>query len=419
MTSRRAFIGGLAGTGLALSAAPACAADRPLSVRVRDGGRSRPISPYVYGDNAVGTLEGGRPASELAREARVTARRLGGNLMTTYNWGNNFTNAGRDWRHDSGPGLANMLGLAGEDLARPGAVIERMHETSLSMGAVSSVTLPLAGYVAADAKGDVAPGEAAPSARWTPVVWRDEAAAGDPIDPSVADIGHLLRRLQERFGSAGEQTGIRAYGLDNEPALWHETHPRITPRRVAPDAFIERSLKAARVIRAIDPDAWICGPSLWGATALLNFHGHPQWRGGRGRRNFVAAYLAAFRRASEEEGARLLDCLDVHWYPFHRDGDLLATEDPRLAAAQLAAPRTLSEDGFVENSWVGDMRRALRSGGLSLPILPSLQDQIDAHFPGTRLSVSEFNYGGPNALASGLAVADALGRYGREGVVMA
>ena len=51
-----------------------------------------------------------------------------------------------------------------------------------------------------------------------------------------------------------------------------------------------------------------------------------------------------------------------------------------------------------------------------LPLLPSLKAIVDEKYPGTGLSFGEFNFGGAGLLASGLAVADALGRFGRFGV---
>jgi mannan endo-1,4-beta-mannosidase len=193
----------------------------------------------------------------------------------------------------------------------------------------------------------------------------------------------------------------------------------MAPAKIGVDEFIERSVNAARIIRRIDPDAWIFGPSLWGVTGYLDFSGQTFWWGRARHGNFVASYLDAFAQASEQDGARLLDCLDVHWYPAHRNGDLYRNEDPSRAPELLNAPRTLTEPGYIEDSWVGDISRKLARAGLPLPILPSLQAQIDRWFPGTRLTVSEFNFGGPGGGASGLAVADALGRLGRAGVFMA
>jgi mannan endo-1,4-beta-mannosidase len=51
-----------------------------------------------------------------------------------------------------------------------------------------------------------------------------------------------------------------------------------------------------------------------------------------------------------------------------------------------------------------------------LPLLPSLTRLTARWFPGTNLSITEFNYGGAGMVASGLSVADALGRFGSHGV---
>lgn len=420
MTSRRVFLaGGAATLGLGALGANAVSASGRATVRVADAGAARPISPWVYGDNAIGRMDGGLHARDAAIDARSTIRRLGGNLMSTYNWTNNASNSGKDWKHYNGRTLGHFIGIEGEAATRPAAVIERVHEDAQAMGAATIVTLPVSGHVAADADGPVSPEERAPSARWIPVVWRDTAKAEDPIDPSVADMGHLLRRLIARYGSAAEDTGIRIYALDNEPALWRETHPLARPEEATAERFIADSIAAARIIRRIDPTARIIGPSSWGLTGYLDFHGRFRRRRGRQTPNFLAAYLDAFRKASDREGARLLDAIDVHWYPQSDAGELFRTEDPALTDALLQAPRSLSEPGFRERSWVGGMRRELARADLDLPILPSLRALCDAWFPGTQVAVTEFNYGGPGGPATTLALADALGRFGREGVAIA
>lgn len=389
-------------------------------LRIEDGAPGTPISALIYGSNEIGTMDGGAPSAELDRAAGVTARRLGGNLMTTYNWVNNAANSGKDYHQANGPFLLNALGIAQGDWKKPGLLIERMHETSLAMGAKSLVTVPLAGYVAADFDGAVPADASAPSSRFVPTRWVAGAKAGDPIVPAVADIPQLLARLVERFGGADSSDGIHAYALDNEPGLWFETHPRIVTAKPTIRAFLERSLAAARAIKRADPAARVFGPVSWGVSEMVSFQDAPDWNDYRQHGSFLAAYLDAFRTASEQDGIRLLDVLDVHWYPYSHQGDLFRTENPALAAALLEAPRSLTEPGFREDSWVV---RALADGGsdreVGLPLLPSLQRIADHGFPGTELAVTEFNYGGAGQIASGLALADTLGRFGQQGVYLA
>jgi len=409
MTTRRTVLKASLAAVLAAAGRPACAA--PL-VTLRLGAPRHAISPFLFGSNEIGTMDGAEPSAEYDRRAGVTFRRLGGNLMTPYNWVNNASNAGHDWHQENGDFLPNALGLSAEARREPAAVIAAAHTASQAMGARSLITVPLAGFVAADADGPVTVPQTAPSPRFRPVLWHSARGADDPIDPQVADIPQLLRRLIRRYGGAESATGIHAYSLDNEPGLWAQNHPRIVPRPPTIRAFIETSLTAARVIRALDPAARIFGPASWGASEFQSFQNAPDWPDYAGRYDsFLAVYLDAFRIASEAAGARLLDALDIHWYPYNTAGDLLHTEKPELAAAVLAAPRTLTDPAFNEASWVASALPLRMTGGLSRPILPSLRRLIDRWYPGTQIAVSEFNFGGPGALASGLAVADALGRF--------
>lgn len=418
-TRRAVLAGGMAAAVTAHSTFPARARSGTLSLRIDDLHPGPAISPLVFGCNEIGAMDGGPLSSVLDRKARVTVRRLGGNLMSGYNWVNNATNAGKDYRHSNGAFLLEALQIPRSEWTRPAVVIEAMHEASLAMGAQSLVTLPLGAFVAGDFSGAVTEDDSAPSRRFTPVRWESRTRTGDPIDPRVADVPHMLRRLMAQYGSAASRRGISGYILDNEPGLWAQNHPRLFPRKTTIRAFIARSIAVARIIKSIDPEALILGPGSWGATGMVTLQGAPDWSRYRNYGSFLSAYLDAFARASATDGKRLLDVLDVHWYPFSSQGNLFRTEDPALDGARLDAPRTLLEPGFTENSWVA---RALRGGGrgaITLPIIPGLQKIIADRFPGTRLAITEFNYGGSKSIASGLALADALGSYSKGGVFIA
>ena len=401
----------LIGAG-AMAATTAYAAPRAPGLTIRDDRPGAPLSPLIFGSNEIGTMDGGLPSAVLDRAAGVTARRLGGNLTTAYNWLNNATNAGRDHRHANGPFLLEALGVPRDMWGEPAAVVHAMHEASLAMGAQSLVTVPLAGFAAADFDGAVAEADAAPSRRFIATRWSD-----GPPDANAIDMRGLIARLISRYGPAGTPRGIFAYALDNEPALWFQNHPRVTPQRMTIRDFIARSLAAARAIKNFDPAAKIFGPASWGATGMVSFQDAPDWSDYRRHGNFLAAYLDAFRQASEREGRRLLDALDVHWYAFSDRGGLFRDENPERDRARLDAPRSLTEPGFTEASWIPRAFRGVE--GLSLPILPALRDLCARWFPGTEIAVTEFNYGGAGSLAAGLAVADALGRFGAAGVCFA
>lgn len=423
--SRRSLVIGLCGGsaaagGLALTATPAKAAGNVI--RIDDKAAGTPINPFIYGSNEIGTMDGNGPSVDFDRKAGATIRRLGGNLMTPYNWLNNSTNAGKDYRHANGAFLLGVLDVPKEAWREPAAVVEAFLANSRSVGARSLLTLPLAGYVAADFDGEVTPAQTAPSARFLPIDWSARAAGDDQPARGESDdkvnIPALLERLVARHGGAGSG-GVRGYYLDNEPGLWPETHPRIVPKPVTIKSLIDRSLRAAKAIKTADPGAYVLGPASWGATEYVDFVKAPDWDVYRSHGSFLGAYLDAFRQESERVGRRLLDALDLHWYPFNWRGTLFRTEDAALSGAILDAPRSFDEAGFCENSWVADALGCRPHDGLFLPLLPSLKQIIDAKYPGTALSFGEFNFGGAGLLATGLAIADVLGRFGRFGVAFA
>ncbi len=413
--SRRGLLGGAGATVWARAAG----AGDVATVRIRDAAPAFAVSPLIYGSGEIGTLDGGPPSAVLDKAAGVTLRRFGGNFSTTYNWTNNACNAGKDWQHANGDFLPETLGLPPAERNVPAAAITAMHRASLTMGAQSIVALPLAGYVAADKGGPVPPGQTAPSPRFVPVSWAGRRGAQAPIVHDVADIPHCLATLIDRFGPASGATGIRGYILDNEPGLWATQHPRIVPAPVGIADLLARSIEAARVIKRIDPGAWVIGPASWGVTGMASLQNAPDWATYRKHGSFLAAYLDAFRTASEKEGHRLIDALDVHWYPFSDRGTLYRTEDPALAGPLLDAPRSLTEPGFREASWVSHALPVSDTGGLALPLLPSLERVVRDNFPGTRIAVTEYNYGGIGQPASGLALADALARFARPDMLLA
>jgi hypothetical protein len=125
--------------------------------------------------------------------------------------------------------------------------------------------------------------------------------------------------------------------------------------------------------------------------------------------------MAAAEKAS---GRRLVDVLDVHYYSEARGGGKRVTEEgenPGLIAARIQSPRSLWDPTYVEDSWIS--RDVL--GGKSVRLLPWLQELIEKNYPGTRLGMTEYYFGGGNHISGAIAQADVLGIFGREGVFAA
>ena len=54
-----------------------------------------------------------------------------------------------------------------------------------------------------------------------------------------------------------------------------------------------------------------------------------------------------------------------------------------------------------------------------IDLIPMLEKKIAENFPGTKLSISEYNYGGGADISGGIAEADVLGIFGKMGVFSA
>ena len=161
------------------------------------------------------------------------------------------------------------------------------------------------------------------------------------------------------------------------------------------------------------PGALVFGPASYGWQGFVRLQDAPD----NGGRDFLDSYLDSMRDAEGRAGRRLLDVLDLHWYPEARGGGVRITEastSPEVAAARVQAPRSLWDPSYSENSWISIDARV---GAIRL--VPRMREKIAAHYPGTFLAITEYNYGGGDHVSGGIAQADALGIFGREDVFAA
>lgn len=374
------------------AAAPARPA-RVVELEVRADGPATPISPFVYGANH----DGGR--------APVTWVRLGGNRWSAYNWTNNASNAGTDW-HNQNDGL-----LGGGEV--PAGAVKAGVERAFARGQSVLVTIPMLGHVAADKRkgGDVGKTKDYLTRRFRPSL-PARPAAGGPRGAVYQDA--FVALLEKTFPGRHDDAGPRLfYGLDNEPALWPTTHPRIHPEKTRYDEVLSRSVAYAEMIKAKAPDALVFGPASYGWKGMMDLQDAPDAEG----RVFLAAYLDAMREAGARRGRRLLDVLDVHWYPEVRvDGARVSRPggSAAVARARVQATRSLWDPSYTEPSWIG------RWGSRGpVRLIPRLEALVARHDPGLRLALTEYDFGGGGDPSGAVAQADALGIFGREGLFAA
>jgi mannan endo-1,4-beta-mannosidase len=427
------------------------AAAQPLDINITINTEAdrRPISPLIYGINAyVYDSEWQSPndwkvgLDNHESGLNVPFRRLGGNTMTSYNWENGFSNSGNDDSHSNNSFQSYITG-AGEAPYSPGEALTTFHDHSLSLGAYSLLQLPAAGYVAADAGGDVSAAEAAPSSRWKQVVFDKPGSPGSlTLAPDLNDdevyVDEEINFLINRYGNSTAANGIKAYELDNEPGLWHHypdggnegTHSRLHPAMTTCSDIIDRTFALARTIKRMDPGAQVYGPAMWGYPEFYslwslydgtshqpadwaNYNIEPWLTNNTGdqyrynRMTWVNAYLDHMRVASEGSGTRLLDVFSVHYYP--------ADDAVNNDAKRVQAPRSLWDPTFVETSWITQVGNGF-TDGRSLELIPKLQQSISDFYPGTKLAITEYSFGGRHSVTGGIAQADALGIFGKQGL---
>jgi hypothetical protein len=380
------------------SAAPAASARFTI-----DSGASRhPISPYIYGMNQP---------NWASRSRGLKLARVGGNRWTAYDWETNASNAGADYRHQ------NDDYLGGGDV--PGEAVRPHVAAAHAAGASMVVTVPMAGYVSAD---KAPSGDVNQTPDYLNVRFLESRAAkrrGFAYPPDTGDRvvyqDEFVAWLESAFPDARRDPARTLfYSLDNEPDLWASTHPRIRPTgKVSYAELVQRTEEYAGAIKAVAPGALVFGPVSYGWQGFATLQDAPD----AGGRDFLDFYLDAMRDAEGRARRRLVDVLDLHWYPEARGGGVRITEANNTAAvaeARVQAPRSLWDAGYSENSWISIDARV---GAIRL--LPRMREKIAAHYPGTLLAITEYNYGGGDHVSGGVAQADVLGIFGREDVFAA
>lgn len=411
MKCKKQLLAGIVALVAAVSAPVQAYADTGNSITVNPEKTVCEISPYIYGINSG------------ADTTKVTAKsyRIGGNRLTAYNWENNVSNAGSDWHHTSDMYLVNNVD---EKLkTAPGGVAldaaETISESKIPYGLL---TLQMLGYVSSEKQGEVSEKNAAPSSWWCKVENRkgSEFSMTPDLTDGVVYTDEYLNYLFKKLGKSDGKKGFKGYALDNEPVLWMHTHSRIQAEPLNCTELIEKSVDLASVVKDMDEGADVFGPALYGYSAFNNFTDTPDWKkikSDNGYRWFIDYYLDSMKKAEDEQGRRLLDVLDLHFYTEAKGvcGERSCNhyDNDGCIQARLDSVRSLFEEGYRENSWIVD------TGAEFFPLLPNVEQSISQYYPGTKLAFTEYNFGGGDHISGAVAQADTLGIFAEHGVYFA
>ncbi len=403
--------------------APQPSPDVPLDgvvVRIDTLAPASAISPLIYGvsfaDPAYVKLLG------------ATVNRWGGNSATTFNWdAGNAWNAGRDWEFRNNDG------------GRSGNAVDTFIAQSLAVGAQPLITIPTIGWVAKNTDNNTkavgVPGHGGP-----PSAPGSQAIAGyDPAanrartsvpslpakngtfstapDPSAQVVyqDDWVHYLTTKFGTGAK--GVTYFAMDNEPDLWSTNHTDIHPVQTSYDELLKEFTTYADAVKAVDPSAKILGPVVSGWTAYQfsgldagsdNYATHAD-RQAHGDTPFLEWWLQQVALHDSSIGKRTLDDLDVHYYPQAPNVSSAHAADPATQAMRIRSVRSLYDPTYIDESWISQ----------PVDLIPMLRAWINKSYPGTGISISEYNFGGEYDASGAVALAEVLGIYGREGVSMA
>jgi hypothetical protein len=134
-----------------------------------------------------------------------------------------------------------------------------------------------------------------------------------------------------------------------------------------------------------------------------------------GNTYFVPWYLQQLQTYQQQHGMRLLDYLDLHYYPQASGVSLSPAGDAATQALRLRSTRSLWDPTYIDESWISDTA----PGGVAVQMIPRMKAWVDANYPGTKLALTEYNWGALDHINGALAQADVLGIFGREGLDLA
>ncbi len=368
----------------------------------------RAISPYVYG---VSYGDGPTP---------YPVRRWGGNSATRYNWRQDVSNRAGDWF---------FMNIA-EDTDVPrlpdGSTADRFVDDARADGAEPLLTVPLIGWTPRDRVKrwgfSVAKYGAQQQTECTRTGWPAwcEPDAGNGVAPSGANVtGNDPADTSVAIGTSFvtdwmTHLGPRVswFALDNEPMLWNSTHRDVHPVPVDYAEIWQRTRDVAAAIKAKDPAAQTFGPVVWGWCAYFYSAKDGCLPGADHAAHgpFLEWYLAQVEAYRQAHGVRLVDWLDVHYYPQAANVALSDDESEGTSALRLRSLKSLYDPAYADESWIGE----------PVTLIPRMKDILARKAaPGTKLALTEYSWGNDDGVSSALAQVEALAIFGREGLDLA
>lgn len=336
-------------------------------------------------------------------ELNPSARRWGGNPTSRYNWEINSWNTGADWY------FTNTVPSKSFSFEKD--YIEDNNKRSI----VSYVTLPMLGWVAKDAVSGSFPvfkyGDQDDQLSGG-VVYGNGLKNGARLRANPLDTSKLtsVESLSNWIAGMSSRSLIAPiFALGNEPMLWGETHRDVHSEPTSYEEVMDKSIALAKLVKD-KTGSKVSGPSVWGWTAY--FYSDLDLKNGlkngpdqkRFSKPFLSWYLEEFKKYEERYGKRLLDYLDVHYYPQAKGVFMGSASDH--GEKRWRSTRSLWDREYVDESWINE----------PVYLIPRMKQLIGENYPGTGLVIGEYSFGDTQDISGALAVAEALGVFAEYNV---
>ncbi|MGC4087744.1 MAG: glycoside hydrolase family 44 protein [Polyangiaceae bacterium] len=396
------------------------------------------MSPYIYGVSHGDV--------ETLHEMGVTARRMGGNLSSVYDWRTGFSSAGADWFFENRKAL---------DTPHPQEnwwVV--MHRENKKHGMKSFFTLP-SEWVAKDDKSSGFPKSVYPDCEQF-AGDRPDACNGKSKQKDKEGKPVELRCSKEHptengkyvgaeynvellkycikdagFGRA-DQGGIDVVSIDNEPMLYRQTHRDMWCKGWTADDFWEHTKKYAELIRQADPSVKIAAPGLWGWTAYSLSSGDQDYREEHNLGWDKTSELPDFkkygffardfmRRCAEykkKTGKDLIDIFVFHGYPMTPKLDwgnqaAFTNPTPELQEFRVRDVRKFWDETYRDpDTWMG--KEAWSNGNVAyVPLMRRWMKEVGWDAP---IAIGEYDHAGPEGgieVSAAVAQAESFAAFAR------
>jgi hypothetical protein len=276
-----------------------------------------------------------------------------------------------------------------------------------------------------------------PAASAATTAWADATWAGGWTN-------YLVNKFGPGNPTTGTGTGVAIYDLDNEPSWWDAEDIDVHPLPFTYDEVTNGGIGTALAIKTVDPTAQVSGPvvDFWWNYFYSKKDVESGWNNGapcyapwsnpvdRMAHNgvpLIEYYLQQFASAQTTYGMRLLDYVDLHTYFAAQGTGLSPAGDTAAQQARLNSTRALWDSTYTDpsNSYAQPNYPTdpnyTGASNCSPPqqapqLIPMMKKWVAADYPGTKLAIDEYNWGGMEAINGAVAQADILGIFGREGL---